>query len=79
MRQHVITQLAPFLKLYESTVEFENQHKQWMDGSLASSPDPDFIETETGNLWRGFYKLEKQFKETPNAQKIALKVRGNGK
>jgi len=55
-------------------VEFENQHKQWMEGSLASSPDPDFIETETGNLWRGFYKLEKQFANTPSAQMIAMKV-----
>ena len=74
MRQQVITQLNPYLKLYENTVGFENDHKQWMEGPLANSADPDYIETEIGNLWRAFYKLEKQFKDTPSAQKIALKV-----
>ena len=69
----MINRLNPYLKLYETTVEFENQHTEWMEGPLGST-DPDFIEQETGNLWRGFYKLEKLLKETPAAQNIAVKV-----
>lgn len=54
-------------------MEFENQYKKWMEGPLGSA-DPDFIEQESGNIWRAFYKLEKQFKDTPAAQNIAAKV-----
>jgi len=79
MRQQVVNQLSPFLKLYECTVEFENQHKEWMEGPLGSA-DPDFIEQETGNIWRNFYKLEKGFGDIPNAKKIAetMKERVDG-
>lgn len=73
LRQQVINQLSSFLKLYEQTVEFERQHTEWLEGPLGSA-DPDFIEQEVGNVWRSFYKLEKQFKDTPLAQKIAAKV-----
>ena len=37
--------------------------------------DPDKVDAETGNFWRALYKLEKQFGDVPNAQKIAAKVR----
>ena len=37
--------------------------------------DPDKVDGETGNFWRALYKLEKQFTEVPNAQKIAARVR----
>ena len=36
--------------------------------------DPDKVDAETGNFWRALYKLEKQFNEVPNAQKIAARV-----
>ena len=36
--------------------------------------DPDKVDGETGNFWRALYKLEKQFTEVPNAQKIAARV-----
>ena len=36
--------------------------------------DPDKVDGETGNFWRALYKLEKQFSEVPNAQKIAARV-----
>ena len=72
-RQQILGKLMPFLKLYESTVDFQNKYQEWMDGPLGAA-DPDFIEQEVGNIWRGFYKAEKQFKECPAAQKIAVKV-----
>ena len=37
--------------------------------------DPDKVDGETGNFWRALYKLEKQFSDVPNAQKIASRVR----
>lgn len=74
LRQQVVNQLNPFLKLYQTTVEFEHQYKKWMEGPLGSA-DPDFIEQESGNIWRAFYKLEKQFKDTPTAQNIAAKMK----
>ena len=37
--------------------------------------DPDKVDGETGNFWRALYKLEKQFSDIPNAQKIASRVR----
>jgi len=36
--------------------------------------DPDKVDGETGNFWRALYKLEKQFGDVPNAQKIAARV-----
>lgn len=36
--------------------------------------DPDKVDAETGNFWRALYKLEKQFSDVPNAQKIAARV-----
>ena len=36
--------------------------------------DPDKVDVETGNFWRALYKLEKQFNDVPNAQKIAARV-----
>ena len=47
--------------------------RDWMEGPWGSL-DPDVVEQETGNLWRGLYKLEKQFNEVPKAQSIAVNV-----
>ena len=45
----------------------------WMDGPM-SGVDPDQVENDTGTFWRGLYKLEKVFNETPNPLKMAQKV-----
>ena len=44
-----------------------------MDGPM-SGVDPDQVENDTGTFWRGLYKLEKVFNETPNPLKMAQKV-----
>jgi len=44
-----------------------------MDGPMLGV-DPDDVEQEVGNFWRGLYKLEKGFESVPNAKKIAGKV-----
>ena len=70
----VVNKLTPFLKLYETTAEFDEKYKCWMEGLLGSS-NPDIVEQETNNIWRNFYKLEKSLKEVPVAQNIATKVK----
>ena len=44
-----------------------------MEGAWGTM-DPDKVDGETGNFWRALYKLEKQFGDVPNAQKIAARV-----
>jgi dynein heavy chain len=50
--------------------------RDWMEGPWGSL-DPDVVDQETGNFWRGLYKLEKQFGEVPKAQSIAVNVSTN--
>ena len=58
-----------FFHFYEDFVAF----REWIDGSFGKV-DPDTVEQDIGNLWRGLYKLEKTFAENPNAKMIAEKV-----
>lgn len=52
-----------------------NSHfnRDWMEGPM-TGVDPDDVENEVGNFWRGLYKLEKGFDSVPSAKKIAGKV-----
>jgi len=47
--------------------------REWMEGPWGTI-DPDKVEGEVGNYWRGLYKLEKQLNDSPLSQKIAIKV-----
>ncbi|XP_078260700.1 dynein axonemal heavy chain 7 [Rhinoraja longicauda] len=66
--------LQPYLRLYEMTVEFNTKYHVWMEGSF-TDVNPDDVETDAGNYWRGLYKLERAFSDSPNAFKIAHTVR----
>ena len=44
-----------------------------MDGPM-SNVDPDLVDQEVGNFWRGLYKLEKGFDGIAAPKKIASKV-----
>ena len=44
-----------------------------MDGPM-SKVDPDLVDQEVGNFWRGLYKLEKGFDGIAAPKKIASKV-----
>lgn len=66
--------LVPYLRLYETAAEFQNQHRQWVNGPL-SAVNPDKVEADVGNFSRSLYKLEKSFQDSPKALQIATSVK----
>ncbi|XP_052421590.1 dynein axonemal heavy chain 7 [Carassius gibelio] len=66
--------LLPYLRLYETAAEFQNQHRQWVNGPL-SAVNPDKVEADVGNYSRSLYKLEKSFQDAPKALQIATSVK----
>ncbi|NWR70665.1 DYH7 protein, partial [Centropus unirufus] len=66
--------LAPYLRLYEMTVEFNRKYKNWTEGSF-TEVNPSEVEVDVGNCWHGLYKLEKALQESPNALAIAKKIK----
>ncbi|XP_066544073.1 dynein axonemal heavy chain 7 isoform X2 [Amia ocellicauda] len=73
-RKKVQEKLTPYLRLYETTAEFNTKHQEWMEGELASI-NPDKVESDVGNYWRSLYKLEKGFQDSPNALTLATTVK----
>ncbi|XP_068804373.1 dynein axonemal heavy chain 7 isoform X1 [Struthio camelus] len=73
-RKKIQDTLAPYLRLYDMTVEFNRKHKNWTEG-VFTKVNPDEVETDVGNYWRGLYKLEKVFHNSPNALSIATKIK----
>lgn len=51
-----INALAPYLSLYQTSVEFQRCYHAWMSGPFLKL-DPEVVETEVGNMWRNIYKL----------------------
>ncbi|XP_024589402.1 dynein heavy chain 7, axonemal [Neophocaena asiaeorientalis asiaeorientalis] len=73
-RKKIQDGLNPYLRLYETVVEFSTKHRAWTEGPY-HKVNPDQIETEVGNYWRGLYKLEKTFHDSPHALAMTKKVR----
>ena len=66
--------LKPYLRLYETTVEFNNKSKEWMDGPM-EKVDPETVDADIANYHRTLFKLEKTFEQVPAPRKIASKMR----
>ncbi|XP_051046156.1 dynein axonemal heavy chain 7 [Phodopus roborovskii] len=73
-RKKIQDGLNPYLRLYETAVEFSTKHRAWTEGPY-HKVNPDQVETDVGNYWRGLYKLEKAFHDSPNALAMTKKVR----
>ncbi|XP_078488802.1 dynein axonemal heavy chain 7 isoform X2 [Ciona intestinalis] len=74
VRKALVSTVTPYLKLYETTVEFNTKYKEWVEGTF-DKVDPDTVEQDIGNVWRSLYKLEKTFADNPNAKGIAQKTK----
>ncbi|XP_075385072.1 dynein axonemal heavy chain 7 [Tenrec ecaudatus] len=73
-RKKIQDGLNPYLRLYETAVEFSTKFRGWTEGPY-HKVDPDQLEADVGNYWRGLYKLEKTFHDSPNALAMTKKVR----
>ncbi|XP_068400851.1 dynein axonemal heavy chain 7 isoform X4 [Eschrichtius robustus] len=73
-RKKIQDGLNPYLRLYETGVEFSTKYRAWTEGPY-HKVNPDQVETDVGNYWRGLYKLEKTFHDSPNALAMTKKVR----
>ncbi|GAB1284962.1 Dynein, axonemal, heavy chain 7C [Apodemus speciosus] len=73
-RKKIQDGLNPYLRLYETAVEFSTKHRGWTEGPY-HKVNPDQVEADVGNYWRGLYKLEKVFHDSPNALAMTKKVR----
>ncbi|KAI8803834.1 dynein heavy chain and region D6 of dynein motor-domain-containing protein [Cladochytrium replicatum] len=62
--------LAPFLSLYQTSVDFQRCYHTWMSGSFLKL-DPEMVENEVGNMWRNIYKLCITFNQDPCPLEIA--------
>uniref|UniRef100_A0A8D0HWI6 Dynein axonemal heavy chain 7 n=1 Tax=Sphenodon punctatus TaxID=8508 RepID=A0A8D0HWI6_SPHPU len=73
-RRKIQETLNPYLRLYDMTVEFNTKYRNWMEG-IFTKVNPDQVELDAGNYWRGLYKLEKFFSGSPNALSITTKIK----
>ncbi|XP_012497096.1 PREDICTED: dynein heavy chain 7, axonemal [Propithecus coquereli] len=73
-RKKIQDGLNPYLRLYEIVVEFSTKYRAWTEGPY-HKVNPDQVETDVGNYWRGLYKLEKTFYDSPQALAMTKKVR----
>ncbi|XP_054578836.1 dynein axonemal heavy chain 7 [Eptesicus fuscus] len=73
-RKKIQDSLNPYLRLYETAVEFSGKYRAWTEGPY-HKVDPDQVEADVGNYWRGLYKLEKTFHDSPNALAMTKKVK----
>uniref|UniRef100_A0A2K6A2H9 Dynein axonemal heavy chain 7 n=1 Tax=Mandrillus leucophaeus TaxID=9568 RepID=A0A2K6A2H9_MANLE len=73
-RKKIQDGLNPYLCLYETAVEFSSKYRTWTEGPY-HKVNPDQVEADIGNYWRGLYKLEKTFHDSPYALAMTKKVR----
>ncbi|KAJ1549535.1 Dynein heavy chain 7, axonemal [Cladochytrium tenue] len=64
-----IQALAPFLTLYQTSVDFQRCYHTWMNGSFLKL-DPEIVENEVANMWRAMFKLMSTFEDNPYPREI---------
>lgn len=74
LRKQCADKLLPFKKLFDAGQEFMDKHHLWMHSQVGTY-EPEDIEETIGNLYRAVYKLEKQFSDSPNSQRLATGIK----
>lgn len=74
IRKKAHDKLLPYKRLYDAGQEFMEKYDLWMHSQVGTFY-PDEIENDVGNINRIVLKLEKQFSDRPNTQKLALDVK----
>ncbi|KAJ3193186.1 Dynein heavy chain 7, axonemal [Irineochytrium annulatum] len=67
--QEAISALAPFLTLYQTSVDFQRCYHTWMNGPFLKL-DPEVVESEVTNMWRAMFKLSQNFSSDPAPMEI---------
>lgn len=76
LRKQCADKLLPFKKLFDAGQEFMDKHHLWMHSQVGTY-EPEEIEETIGNLYRAVYKLEKQFSDSPNSQRLATGIKNS--
>ncbi|XP_076039498.1 dynein axonemal heavy chain 7-like [Oratosquilla oratoria] len=74
VRKQVSDRLAPFLRLYETGVDWSDRLQEWLHSPVGTH-DPDMIAQDVAATWRTVYKLEKTFADVPAAKNVVIAVR----
>jgi dynein heavy chain, axonemal len=73
LRKQCADKLMPYKKLFDAGQEFMDKHDLWMHTQVGTY-EPESIEETIGNLYRAVLKLEKQFSDSMNTQRLATGV-----
>lgn len=73
LRKQCADKLQPYKKLFDAGQEFMDKHDLWMHTQVGTY-EPESIDDTIGNLYRAVLKLEKQFSDSINTQRLATGV-----
>jgi dynein heavy chain len=62
-------QLAPYVSLYQTFVDFQKSQQNWMNGAFLKL-EPEIIDNEVGKMWRSINKLLITFETNQNASSL---------
>ena len=74
-RAAIATQLAPFVRLYDTGSDFADKCQLWLSTPV-DEINPDTVVAEVEGMWTTIYRLEKFFNANPVPLSIATKVKG---
>jgi dynein heavy chain len=76
LRKQCGEKLSPFKKLFDAGQEFMDKHNLWMHSQVGTY-EPEEIDQTIGNLYRAVVKLEKQFSDSMNTQRLATGIKNS--
>ena len=76
LRKQCADKLQPYKKLFDAGQEFMDKHDLWMHTQVGTY-EPESIDDTIGNLYRAVVKLEKQFSDSINTQRLATGIKNS--